>query len=136
MIKRIGIITLAAVVLPVHAARAQSVVIINEADCDRLVAYVAAPGVAYTPGVDVNGQAVAPADLNGAQDIQVPDVITIPVTIDLATRLGIPTSFLARPTVGEVQVGADGRVSFNGEPLGSDAEHELAKRCQGVKEPK
>jgi len=132
MINIIKIMILMILLLPIHAALAQSVVTINAADCDRLVAHVAAPDVAYTPGVDVNGQAVAPADLNGAPDIQMPDVITIPVTIDLATRLGIPTSFLARPTVGEVQVSRDGRASFNGEPLTSDAEHELAKRCQGV----
>jgi hypothetical protein len=131
----IKIIILMVFLMPAHAAHAQSVVIINEADCDRLVAHVAAPGVAYTPGVDVNGRAVAPADLNGAPDIRVPDVITIPVTIDLATRLGIPVSFLARPTVGEVQVSRDGRASFNGEPLTSEAEHELAKRCQGLRQP-
>jgi hypothetical protein len=105
----------------------------NEADCDRLVAHVVSPDVAYTPGMDVNGQAVAPADLNGSANIQMPDVISIPVTIDLATSLGIQTPFLARPTIGEVQVTRDGRVTFNGQPITSDAEHELARQCQIVK---
>jgi len=117
-----------------EAAAAPTTVLINEADCDRLVTHVSSSDVAYTPGVDVNGGAVAPADLNAQPQIQVPDVISIPVTIDLATSLGIQTPFLARPTVGNVQVTRDGRVSFNGQPINSDAQHELAKRCQVVKD--
>jgi hypothetical protein len=117
-----------------EAAAAQTTVLINEADCDRLVTHVSSSDVAYTPGVDVNGGAVAPADLNAQPQIQVPDVISIPVTIDLATSLGIQTPFLARPTVGNVQVTRDGRVSFNGQPINSGAQHELAKRCQVVKD--
>ena len=127
------IMLLVVFLVPAHAALAQSVVTINEADCDRLVAHVVSPDVAYTPGMDVNGQAVAPADLNGSANIQMPDVISIPVTIDLATSLGIQTPFLARPTIGEVQVTRDGRVTFNGQPITSDAEHELARQCQIVK---
>ena len=117
-----------------EAAAAQTTMLINEADCDRLVTHVSSSDVAYTPGVDVNGGAVAPADLNAQPQIQVPDVISIPVTIDLATSLGIQTPFLARPTVGNVQVTRDGRVSFNGQPINGDAQHELAKRCQVVKD--
>lgn len=112
---------------------AQTTVIINEADCDRLVTHVASSDVAYTPGVDVKGGAVASADLNAQPQIAVPEVVSIPVTIDLATNLGIQTPFLARPTVGEVQVTRDGRVTFNGQPITSEAEDELAKRCQVVK---
>jgi hypothetical protein len=94
--------------------RAQTTIVITKAECDRLVTQVASADVAYTPGVDVNGNAVAPAYLNPQPQISVPDTISIPVTIDLAANLGIPTSFLARPTVGEVQVSSDGRVTFNG----------------------
>jgi len=94
--------------------RAQTTIVITKAECDRLVTHVASADVAYTPGVDVNGNAVAPAYLNPQPQISVPDTISIPVTIDLAANLGIPTSFLARPTVGEVQVSSDGRVTFNG----------------------
>lgn len=111
---------------------AQTTVVITKADCDRLVTHVASADASYTPGIDVNGNAVAPADLDGQPQISVPDTIAIPVTIDLATNLGIPTSFLARPTVGEVQVSADGRVTFNGQPVSGDAEHELAKQCQVI----
>ncbi|MEP4380728.1 MAG: hypothetical protein ABJ215_09005 [Alphaproteobacteria bacterium] len=110
--------------------QAQTTVRITESDCSRLVTHVAAADVNYRPGVDVNGNAVAPADLNAQPQIRVPDVISIPVTIDLATELGIDTPFLARPTVGEVQITRDGRVSFNGQPIGGHAQQELAQRCQ------
>ncbi len=113
-------------------AAAQTTVQITRADCDRLVTYVPANDVAYTPGVDVNGNAVATADLNGQPQIAMPEVILIPVTVDLATNLGIATPFLARPTVGEVQVTSDGRVTFNGQPVGGDAQQELAKTCQNI----
>lgn len=112
------------------AAHAQTTVQITEADCSQLVTHVAAADVNYQPGVDVNGNAVAPADLNAQPQIRVPDVISIPVTIDLATNLGINTPFLARPTVGTVEVTSDGRVTFNGQPVGDQAQHELARRCQ------
>lgn len=118
-----------AVSTPIHA---QTTVQITESDCSRLVTHVAAADVNYRPGVDVNGNAVAPADLNPQPQIAVPEVISIPVTIDLATDLGIDTPFLARPSVGEVQVTRDGRVSFNGQPIGDSAQHELARRCQQI----
>lgn len=116
--------------LAMTLAHAQATIRITEADCASLTAHVPAADVAYQPGVDVNGNAVAPADLNGGTQIAVPDVISIPVTIDLATSLGIATNFLARPTVGTVEVTADGRVSYNGQPIGGDAQQELAKLCQ------
>ncbi|MDG2270153.1 MAG: hypothetical protein P8M28_07050 [Alphaproteobacteria bacterium] len=128
----VTIVTIAlfsAVSVPVYA---QTTVRITDSDCSQLVTHVAALDVNYRPGVDVNGNAVAPADLNAQPQISVPDVISIPVTIDLATNLGINTPFLARPTVGEVQITRDGRVSFNGQPIGDSAQHELAKRCQQV----
>ncbi len=118
-----------AFVAPVHA---QATVQITRAECDRLAVHTPSADVAYSPGVDVNGNAVAPADLDPQPKIAVPDVISIPVTIDLATNLGIPTPFLARPSVGEVQVTPDGRVTFNGQPVGGDAQQELAKRCQQI----
>ena len=113
-------------------ANAQTTVRITDSDCSQLVTHVAAPDVSYRPGVDVNGNSVAPADLNATPQISFPDVISIRVTIDLATNLGINTPFLACPTVGEVQVTRDGRVTFNGQPIGHSTQHELAKRCQQV----
>ena len=34
--------------------------------------------------------------------------------------------------IGDVVVTSDGRVTFNGTPLTSDAQHELAQKCQQI----
>lgn len=115
-------------------AMAQIEIRITEADCASLMLHVPDADVAYRPGVDVNGNAVAPADLSPTPSIPLPDTVTIPITLDLASRLGIPpggnADYLARPEIGKVTVTADGRVAFNGVPLTSDAQHALARRCQ------
>ena len=118
------------------AAATAHTVQISEQDCSDLARHVASADVNYQPGVDVDGNAVAPADLNGAGQIRAPDMITIPLTLDLASRLGIPAEgnadFLARPVIGDVVVTSDGRVTFNDTPLTSDAQHELALKCQRI----
>jgi hypothetical protein len=118
-----------AVSASVHAQTTEQ---ITDSDCSQFVTHVASSDVNYRPGVDVNGNAVAPAGLNAQPQIAVPDVISILVTIDLATNLCIATPFLARPTVGEVQINRDGRMTFNGQPIGGHAQQELAKRCQQI----
>ena len=130
MKKSFIIMMLGRFLLPGHMAYAQLTVHIREENCGHLVTHAPSADVSYSPGVDVNGAAMAPADLNSTPQIRVPDVISIPVTFDLATNLGIATPFLARPTVGEVQVTVDGRVSFNGQPITSEAAHKLAQQCQ------
>ncbi len=128
-------ITLAVLLAGAGTAHGQATVRISEADCSRLVAHVPAPDVAYRPGVDVEGNAVAPADLGGARArIPAPESITFPLTLDLAERLGIDdANLLARPVIGVVEVTRDGRVTFDGEPLTSDAAHALARKCQEVR---
>ena len=118
------------------AAAAQTTVQISEQDCSQLARHVAVNDTSYQPGVDVNGNAVTPADLNGSATIPAPDAIVIPLTLDLASRLGIPpggnADYLARPVIGDVVVASDGRVTFNGVPLTSDAQHDLSQLCQRV----
>ena len=129
------ILVAALLVLP-WGAHAQQRVQMTSADCQRLVRHTPSADVAYQPGVDVNGNAVASADLNGGTQIAVPDSFTIPITIDLGDRLGIPVNgdkdYLARFAVGEVKVNANGHVTYNGQPLTDSAAHDLAKQCQQV----
>ncbi|MCZ6586636.1 MAG: hypothetical protein O7B24_01660 [Alphaproteobacteria bacterium] len=108
----------------------------SEPDGSKLTRHTASNDSTYQPGVDVNGSEVAPADLNGSGHIPAPDAITFPLTLDLASRLGIPpggnADYLARPVIGDVVVTSDGRVTFNGTPLTSDVQFELAQKCQRV----
>ncbi|MBO6783622.1 MAG: hypothetical protein JJ899_10190 [Alphaproteobacteria bacterium] len=116
----------------ISSVQAQVTVEITRAECDRLAIHTPSADVAYTPGVDVNGNAVAPADLNAQPQITVPDKITIPVDVNLATSLGITNTFDGEAKVGNVEVHRDGRIFFNGQPVGGDAQHELARRCQRI----
>lgn len=111
-------------------AQAQATVKVSEQDCSNLVKHVASADVNYKPGVDVRGNSVAPADLNSGSQIAAPEVISFPLTLDLSERLGLSDDVLARPVIGNVEVTSGGQVTFNGEPLNSDEQRELAQKCQ------
>ena len=121
---------------PLPAAAGGSYVTLSENDCARLARHYPDPGVAYQPGRDVRGKAVAPADLDGGGGLILPDAVVIPIEVELFERYGIPANsanFKGDLFVGEVVVDvASGRATFNGQPLQSDAEAELAARCQRI----
>lgn len=110
-------------------------VTVTKADCARLVKHVQAAGVAYEPGVDVHGEPVAPADVDGGVDIELPDTVTIPIEVDLFDRLNLPPD---RRYEGDAQIGVvrfhleDGQATFDGQPLTSEAQADLARKCQDV----
>lgn len=68
-------------------------IVITKVDCSRLIRHVPAPDVAYQPGLDARGRAVAPADLPGsgadALPNLLPEVLEFPITIN-------PVSYGAR----------------------------------------
>lgn len=68
------------------------------------------PTVAYTPGVDVNGQPVTPADLEAPEARRIHKDIIIPITIDLAARYGLhlPAGVELKPEVEQLTIRADG----------------------------
>lgn len=106
---------------------------VTKADCARLVKHVPAPGTTYEPGVDVRGEPVAPADLDGGGAIELPAAVTIPIEVDLFDRLNLPPDrrYEGDARVGTVRVDLEsGRARFNGQPLTSEAQAELARKCQ------
>jgi hypothetical protein len=89
------------------AAPASAEIAISRKDCQRLVNHEPAPDVTYQPGVDVHGRPVAPADLGGGQQIQLPDVIYIPIEVLIQDKYGIPANSVlydATALVGVVSV--------------------------------
>jgi len=89
------------------AAPAGAEVAISRRDCERLVQHEPAPDVTYQPGVDVHGRPVAPADLNGGSQIELPDVIYIPIEVLIQDKYGIPANSVlydATALVGVVSV--------------------------------
>ena len=123
------------------AAAAAAYLTLSEADCDRLARHYPGADVTYQPGRDVRGKAVAPADLpadeGGGSGLVLPEAVVIPIEVELLERYGIPANpanFKGDLYIGEVVVDvATGRAIFNGQPLQSEAEAELAARCQQVR---
>jgi hypothetical protein len=92
---------------------------ISRKDCQRLVNHEPAPDVTYQPGVDVHGRPVVPADLGGGQQIQLPDVIYIPIEVLIQDKYGIPANSVlydATALVGVVSVRGN-QVYFEDQPL-------------------
>lgn len=111
--------------------RAGDKVVVTKRDCLNLVRHRPAPDVAYTPGLDVHGRAVAPADLPSASPIQLPKEIVVDIGVDLNEKYGIGkdddgnTRYTAETqTLGKVKVDVlSGRVMWNDRPLdGADTE--------------
>jgi hypothetical protein len=96
----IALILLAAV----WTAPANAEVAISRRDCQYLVRHEPAPDVAYQPGVDVHGRPVVPADLNGGSQIELPDVIYIPIEVLIQDRFHIPANSVLFQATAEVGV--------------------------------
>ena len=110
---------------------AEEAIVITEADCRLLVRHVPAADVAYEPGVDVRGNAVAPADL-GAPEISLPEEISIDVTALVYDLLKTTPPTGLKDTainLGKV-VFRDGRLTYNGQPLGDAADATLIAVCR------
>lgn len=86
----------------------------------------------YQSGVDVDGTSVAPADLPGGGSIQLPENFKIYIQPDMAKFLNFPTTtnYLPQAALGVLIADQKGHLSFNGQPLPSDAESRLIAYCQ------
>jgi hypothetical protein len=109
------------------------IVHVSAEDCTRLVKHLPADDVTYQPGVDVHGQPVTPADIGAGSEIKLPDIIQIPITVDLQDRFGIPANSILFKAEAEIGVAefrfSDERVTFNGVELTNEEERALAAAC-------
>jgi hypothetical protein len=102
-------------------------------DCRRLVEHHPDPDVTYTPGVDVYGRPVAPADLPGGVNIRPSDVVEFDVSFNplhggTGRRFGSTELY-----IGRIQVNVTtGAVTFNDIPLTDPEQAELAAKCQEI----
>jgi len=113
-------------------ATAQQVAVTAE-QCRQLVAHFPDPGVNYTPGVDVYGRKVAPADLPSSGGIATPQTYTFDVNADLRKYGVSSNSPLSLPSVGvgRITIEDQGRqVYFNGQPLGDTEQRAVAEACR------
>jgi len=109
---------------------------VDPALCKALVKHTPDPGVAYQPGVDVNGKPVTPADVPGGATMKLPDKIQIPLTVSLAKVLNLNTSAYpynqlgpgTEANIGTLTVEGD-RTFLNGQPLSDAQQDNLAVLC-------
>lgn len=110
-------------------------IVISSGLCASLGGVPAAvPGADYRPGVDVNGDAVAPADLPSGAPPSL-DNFPIEIGINLRKRYGIPANsmlFRGKAIVGLVTL-RDGRAYFNGEPIGDSEREMILAACKEAK---
>lgn len=92
------------------------------------------PGVEYEPGVTVDGEPVAPAEIGGGYDIDLPDEIVIPITVDLFGPWIDNTGaghIDAETLVGTARVTLrDGTVYWNDRPMQPAAQRALREACR------
>jgi hypothetical protein len=90
------------------------------------------PSADYQPGVDVNGSAIAPADLPSAPSS--PSVDNFPIEIDqhLASRFNLPAGGSAKAILGYVTLRGN-QAYFNGQALNADQSAALAEACREAK---
>jgi hypothetical protein len=120
--------------LALPAAAQQGPIVVSSSNCEAIAHVNDAPGVAYTPGVDVDGNAVAPADLLGSSTALNQALASMPIkiTADLQRRFGIPAN--SRLFRGEAQIGyvtvQDGKAYLDGQPLNVAEQGLLATACK------
>jgi hypothetical protein len=126
-------------------------VAVSAADCKKLVAHTPNDDVTYKPGVDVRGKKVAPADLDGGYQMELPESIDLQIGVDLADRLALrdarkqaqsgsaPTTRKVLPAEGYAPVGTlsirGNEAYWNGKLLASQDQAALTLACrQGLTE--
>ncbi|MBI1327142.1 MAG: hypothetical protein GC136_05825 [Alphaproteobacteria bacterium] len=98
--------------------------------CQTLQAHKPADDINYKAGVDVNGNAVVSADINGANNFFAGQPFSFPLTVDAAAYLGVPppAGVEMKGNIGDIKVYPDGRVSFNGQ----DISQQVMQKCDTV----
>ena len=108
-----------------------STITISRRDCQSFVRHHARNDVNYKAGVDVYGRPVKSADLNPSA-LKLPEEISITLNLDIFDFVGkTPPKGLgdSRATLGTVTF-KNGRLYFNGEPLGEGIDPEIVKICE------
>ena len=125
-------VLLASLAIALTAGSAAAEIAVSRHDCQSLVRHQPAPDATYQPGVDVHGNAVAPADLGGGQQIELPDVIYIPIEVLVQDKYGIPANsvlYNARAQVGVVEVRGN-RVFYEDQELSDPETAALEAVCR------
>lgn len=113
---------------------------VSKSGCVRAAQYASGQEAAYQPGVNRQGKAVVPADVQDGRRELIGESISIIISSDLEERFGIPHDsplLEAEAIVGIVNVRlSDGRLTFNGAPLTSQEAYALSELCRTAQSPR
>lgn len=102
---------------------------VSKRDCERLNRRNANVSADYQAGVDVRGNKVKGADVDGGSPIQIPKDITIPIGVDIAEKYGLDDKGVsASAAIGTVKVKGN-KVYYNGKRLGGGEEDAIKRAC-------
>ncbi len=131
------LLAFAAILLLPALAQAAAKIVVSEKDCRYLVRHTPSADVAYKPGVDVRGNSVKSADLDGGyQQLDLPDDYSFDITHKVFGALKHKAAKLGDSAVklGRVTVSRNGSVKFNGKLLTPKEKHAVAAACR-VRKP-
>ncbi len=99
-----------------------------ETTCGQLARYAADSNAEYKPGVDADGNAVAPADLNHVirsdiYPIEIPVEIKALKLMDLKIDPKLEAAIDSQTKVAHMMVYEDGSVEYNGEDISDRVSH-------------
>lgn len=135
----LGMMAWVPILLAASAAGAEdkAVVAVDPEVCRALLSEARdVPSADYTPGVDVRGKPVVPAEgPNGAPDHGLPETIVIDLDVNVAQRLGLALGAGVAPDakLGSLTV-AQGQVLLNGQPLHRRNRADLVRACRQAAE--
>lgn len=110
-------------------------ILIRESDCRELMRHHPRDDVTFSPGKDVHGDPVPPADLEPSLDLgDRADNFAFAVSVDLDDRLSRGGEGQARPFGAEGYIGyveiRDGRAYWEGQPLDRDSVAAVSEACK------
>ena len=107
--------------------------VISSQTCADLAGDRGAPSADYQPGVDVNGNSVASADLPSSGSTS-PLIENFPIEIDqnIAGKFNLPPGASPKAILGYVTV-RNNQAYFNGQPLNADQNAALSQACKNAK---
>jgi hypothetical protein len=109
-------------------------VTISKSACQFLIARAQFESADYKAGVDSEGRAVVPADLPNADQINLPETITIEIAPALAHWLPNQSTPYDSLNLSKINLGiismTGGVLTFNGQPLSLSHQDELLALCE------
>ena len=100
--------------------------------CQNLANQVIGEGAAYKPGVSASGKDVTPAEGDQQVKQEIHEVVAVPLTVDLARRMGIdtPEGVKLEKQLGTLRIDRKGTIRFQDDDI-TDKARQLCNRQTG-----